>query len=112
MTKGQEAFRSMVEKVLLFLAEFIKIWEKNKSIAGAVTIIRSEADAIDTNWEIQKFVTKGVGTAKQQTRDKLDNDCFIIFSIIFQFIQFILIPPTKRSVLCYMIPLLPFASAF
>jgi len=82
MTKRDEAFRSMVEKVLLTLKESLSIWQDNKSIEGAVTIIRTYLDDIDKNWEIQRNVTTGLGTIKKQNRAKLDQSTYIMFGII------------------------------
>lgn len=82
MLKRDEAYRSMVEKVLLMLVKFIKAWEGNKLMEGAVTIIRAKIEDLNRFWKIQLNVAKGLGAIKKKKRTKLNNSTFIMFGII------------------------------
>jgi hypothetical protein len=82
MLKRDEAYRSMVEKVLLMLVKFITVWEKNKLMEGAVTIIRAKLEDLNKFWKIQLNVAKGLGAIKKKKRTKLNNSTFIMFGII------------------------------
>lgn len=82
MKKREEAYRSMVQEVLLMLANFIKIWQGNKLIADAVTIIRAKLKELNKYISIQQNVTKGLGPIKKKARSKLDKSTFVIYGII------------------------------
>lgn len=82
MTKRDEAYRSMVQKVLLLFKESQKIIKDNKPLNEAIVIIEQHLADITINEDVQRNVTVSLAKLKKESRLALNNSTFVIFGII------------------------------
>jgi len=82
MTKNQEAYRSMAEKVLGEMKRFQDAWTNDKVITGTVAKIEAKLAEIKKYAQQQSVTTKGSTKEKKQVRAKIDKDMDYIYSAI------------------------------
>ena len=82
MTKTQEAYRSMAEKVLGEMKRFQDALTNDKVITGTVTKIEAKLAEIKKFAQQQSVTTKGGTKEKKQVRGKIDKEMDYLYTAI------------------------------